>query len=97
LYIPSLIKIDLAIQKWIEGNIQAAWRSHKPTLGTWAKNINIHAHDKEEPVLELTVIDCFANIKYRTGITDKKLPSNGMSSEAAHLVERQSIFGVLLR
>jgi hypothetical protein len=38
-YIQSFIKIGSGIQK-LKGGIhrQTAWRSHKPTLGKWAKN-----------------------------------------------------------
>jgi hypothetical protein len=32
IYIPSFMKIGLAIQKSIRGDTQTAWRLHKPTL-----------------------------------------------------------------
>jgi hypothetical protein len=40
IYVPSFIKIGSGIQNLIKGYtyIQTEWRSHKPTLGKYAKN-----------------------------------------------------------
>jgi hypothetical protein len=54
--------------------------------------MNMLVHDKEKPVVELTVSDCFPNMKYCIYTTDStELLSNVVSAATTRLMGRQSI------